>query len=415
MKFKNVECVSPIDENNELAQINCHDENFKNHESYFLNKNMEIAAHFKSPEPFWAEQLSEKSENLFVLDDISYDNIKHNYKIIRVENDRQDIIYTCQDFESGVEDGCFAVKNDNLWGYINDDGIEIIKPQYADYCSFASNLAAVKKDGKWGFINKSNETIIPFEYDIPEYSSFLGDYAPAGKNGKFGYIDKTDKMVIPFHYEKTEILYPNAKIFPVKNNGKWGFIDIYENIVIPFEYDNVECNGDGYPYYSVIKKGNSAFETCGLVDPIGGKLIIPCVYKFLCPNQNSICAEIITGNGEKRFGLIDYQSNKITNFIYDKIYDYSNDGLYEAKINGQRGYIDEKGNIVTGFKYLQTERFYGGFALVMNKFGNQVLINSKGEEILTSDQWHDIYNLGAGCALVQNPKTSEYEIVKIKE
>lgn len=419
-KLKNIAYVSPISEINEFVKIACHHEdlprNYHKHEAYFLNANMEIVAQFESSEPFYVEQLSENVGNLFLLHDI----FNEVYKIIQVENCKHEVIYSCQDIEQGVEDGCFAVKNNNLWGFINEDGTEIIKPQYKDYCAFASNLAAVKKDGKWGFIDKSNETIIPFEYDIPEFSSFCGDLAPVGKNGKFGYIDKNGKVIIPLKYEETYITYPNAKIFPVKNNGKWGFVDIGENVVIPFEYDNIECNDDGYPYYSVIKCGdyakeNPTFDTYGLVDPVGEKLIIPCVYNLLCPNPNSICAGIITDNKEEKYGLIDYRNNKLTDFTYDRMDTYSSEGLYEARLGKIWGYIDEKGNIAVDFKYTQLDSFCGGFALTRNKDWKPVLINSKGEEILTSDSRRDIYNLGAGYALVQNPKTSEYEIVKVKE
>lgn len=84
------------------------------------------------------------------------------------------VINSYEDIEFGVEDGCFAVKYNGLWGFINEEAIEIIEPQYDNYCAFNNGFAAVCKNGKWGFINKNNELIIPFEYDIAYYTCFKG-------------------------------------------------------------------------------------------------------------------------------------------------------------------------------------------------------------------------------------------------
>lgn len=182
MEFKNIEAVFPITENRPLAQIDCHHENLRTniswHEAFFMDENGRIVANFKNKKPFYVRQLTSKHNNLFVLAGFAND--------YRVYNDLTDTaLNSYEDIELGVEDGCFAVKNNRLWGFINEETEEIIEPQYENYCAFSNGFAAVCKNGKWGFINKQNEIVIPFEYDIPDYSCFNGNYAPVCKNDKY--------------------------------------------------------------------------------------------------------------------------------------------------------------------------------------------------------------------------------------
>lgn len=408
-KFKNVEYVFPISNTDEFAKIACHHEdlqrNYHKHETYFLNAHMEVIAHFECSKPFYVRQLSKNVGNLFLLHDI-FDG---NYKIVRVENCKHEVIYSCQDIEQGVENGCFAVKNNNLWGFLNEDGTEVIKPQYEDYCAFASNLAAIKKDGKWGFINKSNETITPFEYEIHEFSSFLGDFAPVGKNGKFGYIDKTGKIIIPIKYEATDITYPKAEIFPVKNNDKWGFVDNSENVVIPFEYDNVECNCDGYSIYHIMKKIDEK-ELYGLVDARRNKVIIPCDYLSLCPNPNSIQARKKNG----KYIQLNWNGDNISQ-EYDFIDEYCMDGLYKVSINEKYGFINETGQCIIQPTYHKwSEDFYGGYALIINLDFSKSIIDKLGKHIMQIPKMQNIYNIGNGSFLIENANFKEYEIINLR-
>ena len=53
-------------------------------------------------------------------------------------------------------EGLAAVKNrNNLWGFINKKGEEVIACQFTSVGDFSERLAAVKnKDNLWGYINK---------------------------------------------------------------------------------------------------------------------------------------------------------------------------------------------------------------------------------------------------------------------
>lgn len=394
--MKDIHTVQPICEHKSLAEIYCLHEDLKQtnwlRETFFIDKNGSVIAHFKRNFPFLIKQLTPKHCNLFVIKNFN-DDIYH---IIQVFNDMSDTpINSYEDIEFGVEDGCFAVKYNGLWGFINEEADEIIEPQYEDYCAFSLGFAAVCKNGKWGFINKQNEVIVPFEYDIPEYSCFNKYFAPVGKNGKFGFIDQSNCVVIPFKYENALIRSRYGKLFPVKQNGKWRFIDYKERKVIQLEFDDVECNSDGYSVYHVMKKVGDK-KLYGLVDARANKLLVPCEYLSLCPNPNSIQAQ----KQNNKYVLLNWNGEEISE-EYDFIEEYCNEGLYIARNDLKEGYINESGTVEIPFIYQKCESFYGGFAVVKNDICLQV-IDRKNSVILRGEQYDKIYNTGVGIYILEN-------------
>ena len=388
MNIKNIEAVLPITENRPLAQINCHHEKLRTnvswHETFFMDEDGNIVANFENEKPFLVQQLTSKHKDLFII------KLKNIYHIIQVyQNLSYMILNSYEVIELGVEDGCFAVKQNGLWGFINEEAEEIIEPQYENYCAFSNGFAAVCKNNKWGFIDKQNEIVIPFEYEIPDYSCFNGNYAPVCKNDKFGFIDMSNRAVIPFKYENALIRSKYGKLFPVKLNGKWGFIDYNENVVIPFNFDDVECNADRYSVYQVMKKVDEK-DLYGLVDARSNKVIIPCEYLSLCPNPNSIQAQ----KQEGKYVLLNWNGEEVSE-EYEFIDEYSHDDLYVARNNKKEGFINENGEIVIPIEYNKCEPFYGGFAIVKHKDCFWI-INRLNLSVFDDNKCNKIYNTGLG-------------------
>ena len=49
---------------------------------------------------------------------------------------------------------------DGKWGYINQRGEVVIKPQFGDVGDFSEGLAVVQIGDKWGYINQAGEIVI---------------------------------------------------------------------------------------------------------------------------------------------------------------------------------------------------------------------------------------------------------------
>ena len=71
------------------------------------------------------------------------------------------------------------VKIKGKWGFINIDGVIVIKPIYQDAFSFCEGLAQIKKGNKWGFINLKGKIIIKPDYN--KTYSFSNGFAQVSK------------------------------------------------------------------------------------------------------------------------------------------------------------------------------------------------------------------------------------------
>lgn len=75
----------------------------------------------------------------------------------------------CDDIDVYTEDELIAICQNGKWGYVDEDGKEVIKPQYEDAKSFSNGLAGVCKDGKWGFINVDGLMVIEPQFSEVGY------------------------------------------------------------------------------------------------------------------------------------------------------------------------------------------------------------------------------------------------------
>lgn len=171
-----------------------------------------MVARFEGKTHFWVEHLNKDCEALFAVNYFDTKD-KNKFDIVKINQDgTHNVLNSYDEIELGIEDGCFAVKKNGLWGFIDGEGIEIIAPQYDNYCAFYSGLACVLKSDKWGFIDKQNNTVIPFNYS--NCKEFYGGYAvatcPDGSkeviNTKGIVVYKTPKDVNVFNLGNNTIL-----------------------------------------------------------------------------------------------------------------------------------------------------------------------------------------------------------------
>lgn len=66
-----------------------------------------------------------------------------------------------------------VLDTNNLYGFIDDAGKEVIKTQYGSASSFKSGMARVCINGKFGYVNKSGKLVIPAIYcDATDFNDF---------------------------------------------------------------------------------------------------------------------------------------------------------------------------------------------------------------------------------------------------
>lgn len=132
------------------------------------------------------------------------------------------------------------VVKEELIGYIDGTGKQIILPQYEQYPNyqkrgqFHSNLAIVKQKGKFGAIDLNGKVAIPLSFtEIGDISALM-----AFSKGKgWGFMDLTGKVIIQPTFDYAESFKDGQAI--VEKLTLQGVIDAKGNEIIPITYTSV--------------------------------------------------------------------------------------------------------------------------------------------------------------------------------
>jgi hypothetical protein len=155
--------------------------------------------------------------------------------------------------------GMMRVMKDSLYGYVNENGVEIVKPAYKRVETFDKHRLAVVTDAtdKEGLIDKTGKFIIPCCYKYIFVKEKFVD-ASTGKedndeilfdfNGKvlvadFSYLNDINGNVIAGNYETNSDFY----ITNVKKGDSWlhGILDADGNEICKPVFEDVKPFCDG--------------------------------------------------------------------------------------------------------------------------------------------------------------------------
>lgn len=254
------------------------------------------------------------------------------------------------------EEGLAAVKLNGKWGFITENGIEIIPVKYEDVGSFSSDgFAPVKLNGKLGFIDKKGHEISPIKYD--GVANFFQGVAAVELNGKLGFIDKRGLEILPIKYERADFEWEN-KVFIVQlqSEGQVGMIDITNKEIIPPKYDRIDPLGKGL--FKVSKYG--------------------------------------------KWGIINEQGKELGLIKYDKISFFDGD-LAKVSLDGKWGLIDKTGKEIAKLKYDSIVYPYG----IENAVHSMILKLSGGKKVarvLYNDKWSFIDSRGNDAVFTEEDR-----------
>ncbi|MBP6532330.1 MAG: WG repeat-containing protein [Bacteroidia bacterium] len=262
------------------------------------------------------------------------------------------------------------MEKNEKWGYINEEGVELISPQFDDAILFSEGLAVVTLNEKSGYIGKSGKVILPLVYT--EAESFQNGYAIVMVDSLYGMINRKGEFVIKPEYDELGDVVEDVCI--AVKDGKAGYISKYGKKITECVYDLANEFLDGFAIVAVDEKH-------GLINTLGKFVIEPLYDELIAISKNRMKAS----NNDK-WGVIDRAGNTIATFIYDDIGDY-NDGLALASMNGKYGYIDEQGVERIPMKYqynstlMNTGKFSNGYVLLRQK--NKTLLADTSGAIIS--------------------------------
>jgi len=160
--------------------------------------------------------------------------------------------------------GLSKVSKDGKIGYVNKQGIEVIKPQYDEGLTFNEGYTAVRKGSKWLYYDSTGKAITEAIFD--DALSFSNGLAAVSKNNHYGFINTAGEVAIPFEFFNAHNF--SEGLAPVANaKGFWGYIDHRGNWAITASYDFTDnfTNGEARvmknsKVFYIDKKNNALHE-----------------------------------------------------------------------------------------------------------------------------------------------------------
>jgi hypothetical protein len=136
-----------------------------------------------------------------------------------------------------VDGMAWAKTGDGKVGYINKTGEWVISPQFTVAKEFdaSSGLARVKTGDSWAYVNKTGEVTNIKDTDL--WSDFAEGLAEGRKGGKVGFYNPKGEWVIQPQFDGSRA-FKNGYA-AVKKGDKWGMIDKQGNIVIQPIYERI--------------------------------------------------------------------------------------------------------------------------------------------------------------------------------
>ena len=133
----------------------------------------------------------------------------------------------------------FKVNSEDKWGFIELANAKTISSEKYDGIEcFKDGLAKVKLNNKYGYIDENGREMIPIKYDW--VAMYLADGLAGVKlNNKYGYVDKNNHAIIPIKYDWINF-YFSDDLVGVELNGKYGFVNRDGQEVIQLKYDKIE-------------------------------------------------------------------------------------------------------------------------------------------------------------------------------
>lgn len=122
-----------------------------------------------------------------------------------------------------------------FYGFVDNQGYQVISPQYESVSEFSECLATIRRNRKYGVINTNGGMVIHPQFDF--IASFSEGYASFEQNHRSGYLDTKGRIVIKPQFYFADIFHEDLARVQVSRNGKWGYIDKSGMFLIAPQFD----------------------------------------------------------------------------------------------------------------------------------------------------------------------------------
>lgn len=303
----------------------------------------------------------------------------------------------------------FIASDDGIhFGYLNQDGTWILKPEYTTLIPFTENRFFVtRSNGKQDLIDADGNSLLSDGLTVSEPFQSISCLDVINEAHQHGICDLDGTLIVPAIYSKITVIednnvrYPflctksdntidiygrdrtifmqdldyddvkpiNEEIVLVKRDDLYGVISKENDIIMPIQYPYIEFHtDDGYG----ILLNEEGYQLINLQCEI----ITDRVYDNIRPGSGAIRYEI---NG--KYGYLKANGKELTPPEYDFASITLENGLLFATKDEKAGYLNSNGDCVIDFKFSAGSDFYEGYARVVED-GKLGVINTDGTYVI---------------------------------
>lgn len=246
------------------------------------------------------------------------------------------------------------------WGYINDRGREELEFKYDSAVAFnKAGYAVVSMDGKYYTITSAAAKYGVDENPVTDVLAVTGNYIFAQKDGKYSFYDYDFNLKATEEYLYEAMSTISNGVLAAKKNGKWGIITSGGTIVVDYILEDVAINSLGAAYSNngaMVKMEGKWY----LIDSSGKKICETGFAEAKAPESNGYIA---VGDGNGKWGFIDWAGNQVIPYQYTDAYSFSNHVAAVLNVNDW-SYISESNKKVIEEILEEAQPFHNGLAIV---------------------------------------------------
>jgi len=296
------------------------------------------------------------------------------------------------------EPNLFPVVQEGKWGYIDQTGKLVVKPQFDRADGFSEGRARVKIGKKYGFVDSTGKLLIPARFNAAgDFSEGLVKVMIADK---WGFSDKSGRIVIPYQFGAagnfsegftTVSLNPvsqsNRKYFVIDRSGRpvktppFNYISEFSEGLAAVTIGSGETAKEGYvnkqwqvviePQYSIAMGFSEGLAVVGpdyaqpLVIDKTGQVIIRGYQVSMrgCSEGLISFYRHDAQSGRGAAGFLDKTGQVIIPAKFDMAGDFSG-GLAWVQVKSRYGFIDKSGRVAINPQFDNVESFSNGLAAV---------------------------------------------------
>ncbi|HEB90937.1 MAG TPA: WG repeat-containing protein [Deltaproteobacteria bacterium] len=95
--------------------------------------------------------------------------------------------------KASFHEGLAAVRIGDRWGYVDREGVFVIRPRFQHVMAFSEGLARVKLDDRYGYVDRNGKLVIDYLY-VPAHGFENGHARVTAPDGRTGVIDHSGRF-----------------------------------------------------------------------------------------------------------------------------------------------------------------------------------------------------------------------------